>query len=110
MSVARKSTLLLIPSFLKKNLPQLLNHLQFLKKWEEGYQVVYAIRKKRKEHVVKRMAYAAFYRLLQKISNIPIPLDSGDFCLMDRVVVETLKSMPERNRFVLPAVDQHHRQ
>ncbi len=73
---------------------------QFLSKWEEGYQVVYAVRKNRKEHIFKRMAYSVFYRILQKISNIQIPLDSGDFCLMDRVVVDTLKSMQERNRFV----------
>ena len=73
---------------------------RFLKKWEEGYQVVYAVRKTRQEHVLKRAAYSSFYRILQKISNIPIPLDSGDFCLMDRQVIDTLKSMRERNRFV----------
>lgn len=73
---------------------------QFLAKWEEGYQVVYAIRKTRQEHLFKRLAYRAFYRILQKISDIPIPLDSGDFCLMDRAVVEVIKSMHERNRFV----------
>ena len=73
---------------------------QFLQKWEEGYQVVYAIRKSRQEHLFKRLSYLIFYRILQKISNISIPLDSGDFCLMDRVVVDTLKSMHERNRFV----------
>lgn len=73
---------------------------QFLAKWEEGYQVVYAIRKKRREHLLKRLAYLSFYRILQKISDIPIPLDSGDFCLMDRTVVEALTSIQERNRFV----------
>ncbi|PIE35502.1 glycosyltransferase [candidate division KSB3 bacterium] len=73
---------------------------EFLKKWEEGYKVVYAVRKTRQEHALKRASYATFYRILQKISNIPIPLDSGDFCLMDRVIVDTIKSMRERNRFV----------
>lgn len=73
---------------------------QFLAKWQEGYQVVYAIRKTRQENVFKRAAYATFYRLLDSISDIPIPLDSGDFCLLDRVIVETLKGMQERNRFV----------
>ena len=73
---------------------------QFLNKWREGYQVVYAVRKTRQEHILKRLAYAAFYRLLQRISDIQIPLDSGDFCLMDRAVVDTIKSMQERNRFV----------
>lgn len=73
---------------------------QFLKTWEDGYHVVYAVRKTRQEHALKQFAYRAFYRILQKISNIPIPLDSGDFCLMDRVVVDTIKSMDERHRFV----------
>lgn len=73
---------------------------QLLSKWNEGYQVVYGIRKTRKEHIFKRMAYALFYRILEYISDIPIPLDAGDFCLMDRVVIDTLKSMQERNRFV----------
>src|SRR5262245_42028527 len=46
------------------------------------------------------MAYAAFYRLLQRVANIEIPLDAGDFCIMDRRVVDVLSGMPERNRFV----------
>src|SRR5262249_30238031 len=48
----------------------------------------------------KRLAYALFYRILHFTSDLEIPLDSGDFCLMDRKVVETLKSLPERQRFV----------
>jgi dolichol-phosphate mannosyltransferase len=73
---------------------------QFLDKWQEGYHVVYGVRKTRQEHLLKRVAYATFYRVLQRVSDIRIPLDSGDFCLMDRAVVEILKAMPERNRFV----------
>lgn len=73
---------------------------QFLQKWREGYHVVYAIRKKRKENVFKRAAYHVFYRLLHKISDVDIPLDTGDFCVMDRAIVDLLNSMPERNRFV----------
>ncbi len=73
---------------------------KFLKKWQEGYQVVYTVRKTRREPLVKRLAYSTFYRILQKISNISIPLDSGDFCLMDRSVLKIITSMPERNRFV----------
>jgi dolichol-phosphate mannosyltransferase len=46
------------------------------------------------------VAYAAFYRLLQRVANIDIPLDAGDFCIMDRRVVDLLTGMPERNRFV----------
>jgi glycosyltransferase involved in cell wall biosynthesis len=73
---------------------------QFIAKWREGHDVVYAIRGQRKEGWFKRTLYALFYRLLQRIANIEIPLDSGDFCLMDRRVVEILNGMPERNRFV----------
>jgi dolichol-phosphate mannosyltransferase len=69
-------------------------------RWREGFDVVYAVRQQRKENVVKRMAYASFYWLLHKVSYLDIPLDSGDFSLMDRRVVDQLKNMPERNRFV----------
>ena len=72
----------------------------FIAKWLEGYQVVYAIRQKRKEWFGKRMAYWAFYRLLAAVSDLKIPLDSGDFCLMDRRALDLLNSLPERQRFV----------
>lgn len=72
----------------------------FIKKLREGYDVVYAIRTKRKEHVLKRAAYALFYRILRRLSYLDIPLDSGDFCIMDRRVVEAIRRLPERNRFV----------
>jgi len=72
----------------------------FLAKWREGYQVVYAIRRNRKERLFKRGAYWTFYRLLNAISEISIPLDSGDFCLLDRSAVNLLNSLPERQRFV----------
>jgi len=73
---------------------------QFIAKWREGYDVVYAIREHRKEGWLKRTSYKVFYRLLRRISNIEIPLDAGDFCIMDRKIVELLKTMPERSRFV----------
>ncbi len=73
---------------------------QFIARWREGYDVVYAIRERRKEGPFKRAAYALFYRLLKRIAHIDIPLDAGDFCIMDRRVVDLLKGMPERNRFV----------
>ncbi len=72
----------------------------FLAKWQEGWEVVYAVRTERKEWWGKRLAYAGFYRLLQRVANIEIPLDAGDFCVMDRKVVDLLVRMPERNRFV----------
>lgn len=73
---------------------------RFIEKWREGYDVVYAIRRKRKEGPVKRLGYWAFYRILSKMVDFELPLDSGDFCIMDRKVVEAIRSMPERNRFV----------
>jgi dolichol-phosphate mannosyltransferase len=73
---------------------------RFIEKWREGHDVVYAIRTNRKEGWFKRTAYSLFYRLLQRIASIEIPLDAGDFCIMDRRVVDILVSMPERNRFV----------
>ena len=65
---------------------------QFIAKWREGYDVVYAVREHRKEGWLKRTSYKAFYRLLRRVSNIEIPLDAGDFCVMDRRVVDLLKS------------------
>jgi len=69
-------------------------------KLKEGYDVVFAVRRQRKENVLKRFCYAAFYRLLNAISEIEIPLDSGDFCVMRQPVVAVLRSLPERNVFV----------
>ena len=72
----------------------------FVTRWREGYDVVYAVRRRRKEGMVKRFGYFAFYRILNSISDIDIPLDSGDFCLMDRRVVDALRDLPEGARFV----------
>lgn len=74
--------------------------IRLVEQWRAGYQVVYAVRTKRKENVFKRCAYFMFYRLLAKLSPLEIPLDAGDFCLLDRVIVDGLNCMPERNRFV----------
>jgi dolichol-phosphate mannosyltransferase len=73
---------------------------RFLAKWREGYDVVYGLRRKRKEGPLKRLCYHLFYRILAGTASQPIPTDSGDFCLMDRKVVDLLNAMPERNRFV----------
>jgi dolichol-phosphate mannosyltransferase len=73
---------------------------QFVAQWRAGHDVVYAVRTQRKEGLLKRAGYALFYRLLRAISDLDIPLDSGDFCLMDRQVVEALRRLPERQRFV----------
>ena len=73
---------------------------EFYAKLREGFDVVYAIRRKRKENPLLRFFYWAFYRLLAAMTPINIPLDSGDFGIMSRRVVEVLKTMPERRRFV----------
>jgi dolichol-phosphate mannosyltransferase len=78
--------------------PELLE--KFVDYWRQGYDVVYAVRKKRKESLWKRAAYNVFYRTMKAISEIDVPLDAGDFCLMDRRVVDTLVSLRERNRFL----------
>lgn len=72
-----------------------------IEKWQEGYHVVYAQRtKRRKEGWFKRLPAYVFYRLLRRLADIEIPLDTGDFCLMDRQVVDVLNAMPERNRYI----------
>ena len=72
-----------------------------LAKWAEGYQVVYAIRAERKgETWFKEFTAKAFYRIINKITNIDIPVDTGDFRLMDRKVVNALKGMREKHRFM----------
>lgn len=75
-------------------LPQLIDH------WRQGCDVVYAIRKRRKESLPKRISYKLFYRTMKAISEIDVPVDAGDFCLLDRRVVGALTSMKERNRFL----------
>lgn len=72
----------------------------FYEKYREGYDVIYAIRQKRKENMLKKAAYRLFYRLLKSISYIDIPLDSGDFCFMSRRVVDVLNLMPEESRYI----------
>jgi polyisoprenyl-phosphate glycosyltransferase len=72
-----------------------------LEKWREGYEVVYGIRKKRKgENAVKVLTAKLFYRVIKSMSDTELPLDSGDFRLLDRSIVEALKSMREENRYI----------
>lgn len=69
--------------------------------WRQGYQVVYAQRsQRRKESWFKKFTAYGFYRLLKKLADVEIPTDTGDFCLLDRQVVDVLNSMPERNRYI----------
>jgi glycosyltransferase involved in cell wall biosynthesis len=73
----------------------------FITLWEAGYDVVYGVRtERRSDTFFKRATAGVFYRVFNKISDVPIPGDTGDFRLMDRAVVEALRALPERNRFM----------
>ena len=74
--------------------------LELAKKWREGYEVVYAVRSEREgESWFKKFTAAMFYRIIYSITDVKIPVDTGDFRLMDRKVVDVLKQMKERHRF-----------
>ncbi|MBI1793730.1 MAG: glycosyltransferase family 2 protein [Chloroflexi bacterium] len=74
--------------------------LDLAKKWKEGYEVVYAVRAEREgESWFKKFTASMFYRIIYRITDVKIPVDTGDFRLMDRKVVDVLKQMPERHRF-----------
>jgi dolichol-phosphate mannosyltransferase len=74
--------------------------LRLVDKWQEGYDVVYAQRRTRKDGIFKKLTANLFYRLLERLSEINIPRDTGDFRLIDRKVVDELKRFPEHNRFL----------
>ncbi len=75
--------------------------IEMLKKWKEGYQVVYAQRKSRKgESIFKLITAKIYYRLLGMFMSVEIPVDTGDYRLMDRAVVNQLNNLPERSRFL----------
>ncbi len=78
--------------------PELLPRL--LAQWEAGFDVVYAVRRERKEHWLLVRLYQLFYRLMAGLSTIPMPLDAGDFCLLSRRVVDELQRLPEKERYV----------
>jgi len=72
----------------------------FHAKWLEGYDVVYGVRIKREMPWLWEFGYKGFYRLFQSMANIRVPLDAGDFSLIDRKVMNALNQLPERDRFV----------
>jgi dolichol-phosphate mannosyltransferase len=75
--------------------------LEMVKKWKEGYEVVYAVRAEREgESFFKLLTASLFYRLIYRITDVKIPLDTGDFRLMDRKVVDVMNQMRERHRFL----------
>ena len=72
----------------------------FYERWMEGYEVVYGSRVKRDANRFLQVSYRVFYRLFRAASYVPVPLDAGDFSLMDRRVVDALNRLPETNRFL----------
>jgi len=98
MDYARGQAVILIDADLQDP-PELIPEL--VANWRDGYEVVYAVRKQRQgESFFKRITASAFYRLINRITEIDIPLDTGDFRLMDRRVVDVLNQMREHHRFL----------
>ncbi len=98
MDHARGDAVIIIDSDLQDP-PQVIPEL--IAKWKEGYEVVYAVRREREgETWFKRASAAAFYRLIDRITDVRIPLDTGDFRLLDREVLSTLNTMREKQRFL----------
>lgn len=73
---------------------------KFYQKWLEGFDVIYGIRVKREASLLMQVMYKLFYRIFHKLSYIKMPVDAGDFSLLDRKVVNVLKKLPERDRFL----------
>ena len=74
--------------------------LEFIEKWEEGFDVIYGVRKKRKGNKLRRAFYKIFYRLINKLSDIQLPVDAGEFGLIDKKIAEILKNLPEVNLYL----------
>ena len=70
------------------------------RRWREGFDVVFAVRRCRRENLFFRTAYKIFYRLMARLANIPTQLDSGDFCVMSAEFVQRLNALPERLRYI----------
>lgn len=73
---------------------------RMLDKWREGYQVVFAIRATREDPPLKSLLAWVFYRLIARLVSFRIPVDAGDFCLLDRRVVNVINAMPERGKYL----------
>lgn len=78
--------------------PEVLN--QLIKKMDEGFDVVYGIRRGRNRSVLHRILFALFYRVLGRLVSLEMPYDAGDFCVLRRSVVDVLDNMPESNRYL----------
>jgi len=98
MDYARGDAIIIIDSDMQDP-PHVIPEL--IAKWKEGYEVVYAVRREREgETWFKRTSASAFYRLIDRITDVRIPLDTGDFRLLDREVLSVLNTMREKQRFL----------
>ncbi len=98
LSFARGAAVIVMDADLQDP-PELVHSM--VAEWQNGYQVVYAQRMQRhQESWFKRLTAYVFYRVLDRLANVRIPKDTGDFCLMDRVIVDLLNNMPERSRYI----------
>ena len=97
LSVAEGDAVVVMDADLQDD-PRILQ--RFVDEYRNGAEVVYAVRKNRKEPFWLRALYAAHYRLLNALASVKIPVDAGDFCLMSRRVVELLVGMPERRKYL----------
>jgi glycosyltransferase involved in cell wall biosynthesis len=98
MEIARGEAIVLMDGDLQDP-PELIE--QFVTKWREGYDVVYAVRRTRKgESTFKVFTARVFYRAIKRLTNVAIPVDTGDFRLMSRRVVDAIRRSPERHRFI----------
>ncbi|MER5940423.1 glycosyltransferase family 2 protein [Streptomyces sp. NPDC001928] len=97
LDVARGTAVVMLDADLQDP-PELIGDL--VERWRAGHEVVYMVRRTRKEGPLKRLSYALFYRVFRYLADIEVPLASGDFALLDRKVVAVLRSMPERSRFL----------
>lgn len=78
--------------------PELIEEM--VKRWQDGFQIVYGSRQKRKGSIIRRICYKIFYRLFQKLSYVDMPLDAGDFALIDRKALKVINALPEKGRFI----------
>lgn len=98
LSVARATKAVLILDGDLQDPPELIH--SFIDKLNEGYDVIYGVRKNRKESYLKRIAYWSYYRIMNGIAQIHLPLDSGDFGMISRKALDYLNAMPEQNRYI----------
>ncbi|CAL9327129.1 glycosyltransferase family 2 protein [Streptomyces sp. SudanB182_2057] len=97
LDLARGSAVVMLDADLQDP-PELIGDL--VERWRAGHDVVCMVRRNRKEGPLKRLAYGLFYRVFRYLADIEVPLASGDFSLLDRKVVDVLRGMPERSRFL----------